>query len=675
MPLISAEDLHLSYGPKKIFAGDGLAVEPGDRLGVVGPNGAGKSTLLRILAGDAHPDAGRVTRAKGIRVGYLAQEHGSAADAGLLEAVLDTAPGKEALEARLSEVEQALAEAADEAEQVALAGELAELHGQLARLEQDFGAHRAQAILRGLGFSEEQFGHKLTQFSGGWRVRAALGALLYQQPDVLLLDEPTNHLDLPSVQWLSGFLGKVRHAVVLTCHDREFLNRHIRRVASLELEGIRSFRGDYDAYLEQRTLDIAHLAARAEKEAERKKRLEAFVDRFRAKATKARQAQSRVKMLERLEAEQVELPQLRRALHVRFAPVARASERVLDVRALRFGYEPGAPVLDGVDLEVRRGDRVAIVGVNGAGKTTLLRLLAGELSAEAGSIEFGRGVSTSYFAQHHGEALALGRTIIEEVRAAAPEASETRVRSLCGAVLFGEDDVDKRVGVLSGGEKARVALARMLARPANLLLLDEPTNHLDTESAEVLTESLEGFDGTLLFVSHDLDFARRLSTRVFDVSGGRVHVHPGTLGDYLDGLAERQADLEATFATHGLEHARDPKPSAKAAEPEDKAARLAAREKKKRADADAKRLQKALEVEAKAAEDEVGRLEAEKAQLEAELADPDNLGDPDVLERASARFAAVAAALEAALERWTEAEAAREEAEAQMRHSTPANPR
>ena len=661
MALIHADDLHLFYGSKRIFEGDSLSVEVGDRLGIVGPNGAGKSTLLKILAGTAQPDAGHINRIKGLRVGYLPQELGHTAPTGLLESVLITAPGKNELENILAETEHLLTETHEVEEQMRLSERLSDLHTELGELHNRFGPHRAKAILSGLGFEPTDFDKPLSQFSGGWRMRGALAALLYQQPDVLLLDEPTNHLDLPSVHWLSGYLRGVRHAIVLTCHDREFLNRHVQRVASLELEGIKTFRGNYDDYQEQRTIQLAHLEARIEKEGERKKQLEAFVERFKAKATKARQAQSRVKMIEKMESDRIELPEIRRAMHVRFSHIPKCSERVLKLTELNFGYAEHKPLFSNVSLEAHRGDRIAIVGVNGAGKTTLLRLIAGELEPNLGQIEAGAGVEQSYFAQHHSEALAVNRTILEEVRTAMPDASETRLRSICGAVLFTGDEVEKPIAVLSGGEKARVALARMLAKPANLLLLDEPTNHLDTESAEVLTESLESFSGTILFVSHNLDFARRLSTKVWDVSGGNIRDYPGDLGRYLEHLSHHQAEIQATFSAHALEHqpTRQSRSTPKASS-ESKEARIAARTHKKKEEVERRRRQKALEASVVQAENEVIRLENEKARVESLLATPEILGDANKLRATSIQLKEITEALENAMDTWTEAEAQRE---------------
>jgi ATP-binding cassette, subfamily F, member 3 len=639
MPLLSLDGLCLAFGRRTIFEEDNLAVERGDRLGIVGPNGTGKTTLFRILADEMTPDSGRVVRAKGCRIGYLAQEIGGEPMPGsLLSCILETAPGREVIEARLEEVQAALESSADTEEQIQLSEELAELHSELADLDQTFGPHQAKRILIGLGFAQDDFERPLAQFSGGWRMRAHLASLLYQRPDVLLLDEPTNHLDMPSVNWLSSFIGGFKHAVVLTCHDKEFLNRHIKRVASLEVEGIRTFRGNYDRYLEQRALDLEYLEARIAKNEQRKKELEAFVERFKAKATKARQAQSRVRMIEKLEEQHEELPQLRRSISIRFEPVPRAAEWVIRTSELGFAFHPDRPLFDGLQLAVRRGERIAIVGKNGAGKTTLLKLLASELTADRGAIELGQHVELSYFAQHHAESLDPSKTVLEQVWEIAPDYSETRVRDLCGAFLFSGDDVQKAVGVLSGGEKTRVALARILLRPGNVLLLDEPTNHLDTQSAEKLTDSLATYDGTLIFVSHNLDFARRLSTTVWNVRDGMVEVLPGSLADYLERLTKEQTEREAELGGK--------KPAVSA----DKAARIEAREKQ----AEKQRKLNAMVKKVEEAEKAVAKLEQEQASLEGELADPATHADLDRSKQLAARYQKVQAELTAALDRWTD---------------------
>ena len=652
MPLLAVDDLHLAFGARRIFDGESLAVEPGDRLGVVGPNGTGKSTLLKILAGSVTPDAGQVTRARGIRVGYLAQEHGEVADGPLLDAVLSTAPGRETVADRLAETERELGEADDVDEQMALSQRLADLNQELIALEQHYAPHHAQRILVGLGFSQTDFDRPVAALSGGWRMRAALAALLFQRPDVMLLDEPTNHLDMPSVHWLDGFLRSVGQAVVLTCHDRQFLNRHISRVASLELDGLKTFRGNYDEYLEQRKLAFEYLEARAKKDEQRQKELEAFVTRFKAKASKARQAQSKAKQIEKLEAQRIELPKLRRTMAIKFAPAPKSAETVVKVDRLKFGYGP-SPLFEGLELSIRRGQRVALVGVNGAGKTTLLKLIARELDPQGGHIELGRNVMPSYFAQHHAESLDPDRTVLEEVWRGAPDRSQTDMRTLCGSFLFSGDDVDKPTGVLSGGERARVAMARMLANPANFLMLDEPTNHLDTESADRLTESLEAFDGTMLFVSHNLDFAKRLSDTVWDVRKGRVEVFPGSLDDYLDYLTEQQAEA-------GL---IDTDSTASSAAPTDKATRMQARAQAKAAQLEHRKAVKRVTATIEKLEAQIQALETEHAELESVLADPSTHAEPDKARKFAKRYEQVQKTLEEAMDAWTEAEAERESLE------------
>lgn len=649
MPLLFADDVHLAYGARTIFDGASLAVEHGDRLGIVGANGSGKSTLLEILAGQLEPDGGRIVKTKGLRVGYLAQEHGDVGDGSLLDVVLARAPGRDTFAERAKEVEAELAEEADPDVQMLLATELSELLERLDHLDRDYAPHRAKRILVGLGFLQSDFDRSVTELSGGWRMRAALAGLLFERPDVMLLDEPTNHLDVPSVHWLSRFIGSVRQAIVLTCHDKEFLNKHVRRVASLELEGLRAFRGNYDDYLEQRELDLEHLERRIENQEQKKRELEAFVNRFRAKATKARQAQSRVKQIEKLEAERVELPKLRRPMSIHFPPTDRSGGDVVRVNGLSFGYGE-APLFEGIDLLVRARERVAIVGANGAGKTTLLKLVAGELKPDGGKIELGTAVKPSYFAQHHAETLDDGATVLESVWAMAPELSQTEARGMCGAFLFSGDDVEKKVGVLSGGERARVALARMLVRPGNLLLLDEPTNHLDTESADKLTESLLTYDGTLLFVSHNLDFARRLSNVVWDVDRGVVETYPGSLADYLEHLAEQEDKVDAELGTQ----------DATTSVPTDKAARVAAREKKKAEEKEKRKKRAALERSIAEAEKAIADLESKKSDLETQLADPATLDDHEKLAKLGTALSKVETELEGWMDRWAELEEAHE---------------
>lgn len=645
MSLLIIDNLSLQYGGKVIFEEASMSIEAGDRLGIIGANGTGKSTLMKILVGRAQPDGGRVTQAKGLRLGYLEQEHSDPGEGSLLATILATAPGKAKIEERIAAAEEALAEATEPEEQVAISGELADLHGTLAALDARFAKHEAERILSGLGFEQSDFHRPVREFSGGWRMRAALAALLYQHPDVLLLDEPTNHLDMPSVHWLSGYLRAFSQALVLISHDREFLNSQVKRIASLEVEGLRQYRGNYDLYLEQREQELELLENSARRSEARKKELEAFVERFKAKATKARQAQSRVRMIERLEDQQVEIPKPRRAMSISFKPTARSADTVFGIEKLAYGYSE-KPLFEGLSLQARRGDRISIVGKNGAGKTTLLKLIAGELTPDDGAIKLGTGVTPSYFAQHHAEVLDAKKSVLEEVWSAAPGLSQTEARAICGAFLFSGDDVDKSVGVLSGGEKARVALARMLAAPGNALLLDEPTNHLDTESASKLTESLQSYDGTLLFVSHNLDFARRLSNKVWDVHDGIVETYPGSLADYLEHLAEverqREGALDAPVATA----------SAAAPVQEDKAQRKEAYNEKRAREAEERKKRSGVKRRVGEVEAKIAALETEQAELEKTLADPATHLDAAKSKERALRYAEVKRALDAEMARW-----------------------
>jgi ATP-binding cassette, subfamily F, member 3 len=645
MSLLAARELFVQLGTKIIFDGDDASVEPGDRLGIVGPNGSGKSTLLRLFAGQMEPEGGEIVRQRGLRVGYLAQELPEADDVALLDSVLAGAPGKAAIAERIEQLEQALEGDTDPVRHAELAARLADLHVEHGDLERRFAPHRAAKILIGLGFTEAQFRASLREFSGGWRMRAELARLLFEQPEVLLLDEPTNHLDMPSVAWLDRFLDSFPSALVLICHDRTFLNRHVRRVLSFEVEGLRAYKGDYDEYKRLRALELEHLEARAKKDEAKRKDLEAFVERFRAKATKARQAQSKMRLIEKMQENAVEIPKPRRTIALDFPPPPKSSDPVCEIEGLGHSY--GAKrVFSGFDGTVRERDRIAIVGLNGAGKTTLLRLLAGELTLAEGKAKFGVNVEKRYFAQHHSEALRREATILEEVWAVAPQLGQSQVRGILGAFLFSDDEVEKSIGVLSGGEKARVALAKLLVRPGNVLLLDEPTNHLDTESAQRLTESLQRFAGTILFVSHNLDFAKALATKVWDVRDGRVIAYPGTLADYLDKLHRDQDDAAARFA------ADDDSPgSSRGPSQEAKAERVLAREDEKQK----KRRREKLTRRIAELETTLAALEAEKSQLDVKLGDAATWQDPEVANAASRRHAEVVAAIEAGYAEWERA--------------------
>ncbi|RMH43754.1 MAG: ABC transporter ATP-binding protein [Deltaproteobacteria bacterium] len=534
MSLVILDNLRLAFGGQTVFDGLSLRIGDRDRIGLVGPNGSGKTTLLRVLAGEQAVDSGDIHRARRLRVGYLPQDLAVTGDLPLAEFVLSSVPGRADLDRELADAERDLERAsgagAGEEELMELAARVADVHERLDHFERFFAEHEALRILAGLGFRADERDRSIAELSGGWKMRAVLASLLFQQPDLLLLDEPTNHLDMPSVAWLSGFLQRYNRAFVLISHDREFLNEQIDRVAAFEPEGFRQYNGNFDQYRRHRAEEEEVLRNRARNQEKERERMERFVERFRAKASKARQAQSRAKQLERME--EIEVIPTRQTMRIRFPAVPRTVNEVVKVEGLVKAYGDHV-VFSGVDLFVQRGDKIGIIGPNGAGKTTLLKILAGELAADAGTVRVGRDVQVGYYAQHHADTLHPESTVYDEVARVNPEATPTRVRAVLGALLFSGDAVDKPIAVLSGGERARVALAKLLINPGTLLLMDEPTNHLDLESSEALAESLADYGGTVVFVSHNRRLIRALATKIWNIEDGRVETYPGTLDDYM----------------------------------------------------------------------------------------------------------------------------------------------
>ncbi|HYV85903.1 MAG TPA: ABC-F family ATP-binding cassette domain-containing protein [Patescibacteria group bacterium] len=518
-----------SFGVHEVLKGVDWGIPPRSRVGLVGPNGSGKTTLLRIIAGLEEPDKGSVDLTRGLTLGYLPQEGARLAEGTVLDALLAPFAEVAALERELEQLHHDMAEAQGERLDALMrrAGEVQH------RFEAAGGFNlesQAKAILGGLGFGPEDHARRLQEFSGGYRMRAALGALLMRQPDYLLLDEPTNHLDLEAVQWLEAFLLDSRSALVVVSHDRTFLNRCVTSIAEMEGGRVHVWQGDYDQFRVQKEQARALAEKHAASEAHRVAEVERFIERFRYKATKARQVQSRIKMLEKMERTEVMAGE--HTWRFSFPPVTRAAQRVALLAGVFKGYA-GRPVLKGLDLEVWRGDRIALVGPNGCGKSTLLRLVSGKEPVDGGRIEIGEKVVIHYFAQHVLETLQAGRTVIEELQAWAPGRTDGQLRSLLGIFQFSGDDVFKKVQVLSGGEKNRLALARLCLDPGNFLLLDEPTNHLDLPTREALEDALAGYGGTLLFVSHDRYFINRVATKVAAFTDGRITVYEGGYDDYL----------------------------------------------------------------------------------------------------------------------------------------------
>ncbi|MEO8359891.1 MAG: ABC-F family ATP-binding cassette domain-containing protein, partial [Vicinamibacteria bacterium] len=522
------------YGARVLWEDVNWHVRKNDRIGLCGPNGAGKSTLLKILAGLEEYDSGQVRMATDLTIGYLPQD-GIAHKGRTLHAEVSLAFAPLlALKSEQDTIEATLEHedpGTTEEEHMALLDRYAEvmdLYKNAGGFEMDI---RIASVLRGLGFKPAENTRLCEEFSGGWQMRIALAKLLLARPNLLLMDEPTNHLDLPACNWLEEYLHDYEGSVVLVSHDRFFLDAVVKRITQVELRGLTDYWGNYSKYVVDYQANLENLLEAHRRQSEDIEKTEAFINRFRYQATKARQVQSRIKQLDKVE--RIEIPAQRAKIHFHFPEAPKAGRVVLDVKNLRRAYGNNV-ILDNVNLTIERGDRIALVGPNGAGKSTLMRVLAGDDKPTSGEMTLGHQVVMDYFAQNQADILVGSQTVFEEMSGVSSLSMAPMIRSILGGFLFSGDDVYKKVTVLSGGERNRLALAKMLLKASNLLLLDEPTNHLDLDSKDILLEALAAYTGTIIFVSHDRHFVDRLAMKVIDVGDGQAAMYPGGYEDFLD---------------------------------------------------------------------------------------------------------------------------------------------
>jgi ATP-binding cassette, subfamily F, member 3 len=559
--VIQLSDLTKSFGDRVLFDHVTWQIGDGERVGLCGPNGAGKTTLLKILGGIDDADSGGVVKPAGLSIGYLPQDGLSHSGRTVFEEASSAFQPLLDMKAEMHDIEHKLGDASiPQDEHDAMLSRYAELQDRF-RLDEGYSIDlRIASVLRGLGFSSDDADRPCETFSGGWQMRIALAKLLLGRPNLLLLDEPTNHLDLEARNWLEEYLHSYPYAVILVSHDRYFLDAVVTRITDVHLRRLTDYVGNYSKYIEQRDAMLEQLRQAKREQDEEVARVKMFIDRFRYQATKAAQVQSRIKMLEKVVP--IEVPPERKRIHFRFPACAKSGRTVLEIKHASKSY--GAlNVLNKIDLHIERGDRIALVGPNGAGKSTLMRLLSGEEEPNAGQRIVGHQVVMEYFAQDEATRLNPTLTVYETLQAGSPNDMVPAIRNILGGFLFSGDDIYKKAGVLSGGERTRLAVARMLLRPSNTLLLDEPTNHLDLDSKDVLLDALEDYGGTLIIVSHDRYFVEKLATKIIEIGHGQALVYPGTYKEFLWHKENKDSRLSAS----GSRPEERAKPKAKSLEP------------------------------------------------------------------------------------------------------------
>ncbi len=631
--MIDLANISLQFGGNYLFENVSFKINSGDKISLVGANGTGKSSLLKIINEDLQPESGKILKQKNITIGYLPQENVTHKNKLLLEEALSALSNLVLLREKEIEITNRLGLLISENEKIDLVNQLGEVHHKLEEMDSYTAESKIKKILLGLGFSEEDFSRSTNEFSGGWQMRIALAKILISQNDLLLMDEPTNHLDIDSLEWLISYLKSYQGALLVVSHDKHFINQITNKTLEIYLNRFYKFNGDYDAYLNYKEERDKLAETQSMQQQKKIKETEKFIERFRYKATKAKQVQSRIKQLEKIEI--IELPENKSDISIRFPDPQVSGKINIELDAISKSYGP-KKIFEGLDFSVNRGEKIAFVGTNGAGKTTLAKIIAGEIGYNSGKRITGHNTIISYYAQDVADELDPSLDILETLENISEEKTIGQLRTLLGAFLFSGDDVFKKIGVLSGGEKSRVALAKILLTKSNFIILDEPTNHLDISSKDVLLKALINFSGSLILVSHDIDFLKPLVNKVVEVKQGKIKEYPGGIEYYLQKREELIEQENESLKKAGKENL---------SRKDQKRVKAEIRQKKYNATKDISNKIKKLE-------EKIEELEKKEIQLKKLLSDPDIYNNHEKAKEKTSEYNNIQQELEKSLINW-----------------------